>query len=165
MITNTTRIRTPRPRIHVIPVIAGVETRNIVARAGYGRRHDEDGSPRVTALQRAAIVLNAVVGPFVASSLGRRLVGGTLTMVTYRGRRSGKVVSIPVGYVHEGDEVEIGVALPDQKSWWRNFTGDGHPIAIRLDGVDRTGHAVARRGDDGLAHITVALDPVPAASP
>jgi hypothetical protein len=113
----------------------------------------------MTAFQRVAAAVNTLVTPLVASSWGRRLVGGTLTMVTYRGRRSGKVVSIPVGYVHEGDEVQIGVALPDQKSWWRNFTGDGHPIAIRLDGVDRTGHAVARRGDDGLAHITVALDP------
>jgi hypothetical protein len=116
----------------------------------------------VSALQYAAVAVNALVRPFVASPLGRRLVGGTLTMVTYRGRRSGRVVSIPVGYEHDGDEVRIGVALPDQKSWWRNFTGDGHPIAIRLDGVDRTGHAVARRGDDGLAHVTVALDPGPA---
>lgn len=113
----------------------------------------------MTAVQRAAAVMNAVVRPFVASSLGRRLVGGTLTLVTYRGRRTGKVVSIPVGYVHRGDEVLIGVEMPDQKVWWRNFTGDGHPIAIRLDGVDRTGHAVAERADDGQVHITVALDP------
>ncbi|MCD2194655.1 nitroreductase family deazaflavin-dependent oxidoreductase [Actinomycetospora endophytica] len=116
----------------------------------------------MTALQRVAIVVNAAVRPFVASPLGRRLVGGTLTLVTYRGRRSGRVVTIPVGYVHDGDEVHIGVELPDQKSWWRNFTGDGHPIAIRLDGVDRTGHAVARRADDGQVHITVALDAAPA---
>jgi hypothetical protein len=115
----------------------------------------------VTAVQRLALVVNAVVRPVVASSWGRRLVGGTLTLVTYRGRRSGRVVTIPVGYVHRGDEVEIGVEMPDQKVWWRNFTGAGHPIAIRLDGVDRTGHAVARRGDDGMVHIRVALDPVP----
>ena len=112
----------------------------------------------MTAFQRVAAAVNTLVTPVVASR-GPPTVGGTLTMVTYRGRRSGKVVSIPVGDEHEGDEVRIGVAMPDKKTWWRNFTGEGHPIAIRLDGVDRTGHAVARRGDDGLAHLTVALDP------
>jgi hypothetical protein len=113
----------------------------------------------VTALQRVAAAVNAVVRPVVASSWGPRLTAGTMTVVTYRGRRSGTVVSLPVGYVHDGDEVRIGVALPDQKSWWRNFTGDGHAISIRLDGADRTGHGVAHRGDDGLVHITVRLDP------
>lgn len=114
----------------------------------------------MTGFQRLAAAVNTLVRPFVASSLGRRLVGGTLTLVTYRGRRSGKVVTIPVGYVHRGEEVDIGVGMPDQKVWWRNFTGDGHPLAIRLDGVDRTGHAVARRGDDGTVHLTVTLDAV-----
>lgn len=113
----------------------------------------------MTALQYAAAALNTLVRPFVASSWGARLVGGTLTVVTYRGRRSGTVVSIPVGYVREGETVRIGVELPDRKSWWRNFTGDGHPLAIRLDGADRTGHAVAHRGDDGSVHVAVRLDP------
>jgi hypothetical protein len=112
----------------------------------------------VTALQRVAAAVNTVVRPVVASSWGRRLVGNTLTVVTYRGRRSDAVRSLVVGYEHAGDEVRIGVEMPDQKSWWRNFTGDGHPIAIRLEGVDRTGHAVARRGDDGMVHLTVRLD-------
>ena len=65
----------------------------------------------MTALQYAAAALNTVVRPFVASSWGARLVGGALTVVTYRGRRSGRVVSIPVGYVREGGTVRIGVCL------------------------------------------------------
>jgi hypothetical protein len=113
----------------------------------------------VTALQRIAAAVNTLVRPLVASSWGHRLVGSTLTLVTYRGRRSGTVVTIPVNYVREGDEVRVGVAAPDQKQWWRNFTGDGHPLSIRLDGVDRTGHGAAHRADDGLVHITVRLDP------
>lgn len=117
----------------------------------------------MTAVQRLAAAANTAVLPFLASSLGHRLVGGSLTVITYRGRRSGRVVSLPVGYRHQGQEVRIGVELPDQKAWWRNFTGDGHPLTIRLDGVDRTGHAVARRGDDGRVGITVTLDPEPAA--
>ncbi|NMO88556.1 hypothetical protein [Actinomycetospora sp. TBRC 11914] len=113
----------------------------------------------MSAFRRLAAAVSTVARPVVASSWGRRLVGGTLTVITYRGRRSGTVHSLVVGYEHEGDEVRLGVALPDQKRWWRNFTGGGHPLAIRLDGVDRTGHAVARRGDDGLVHLTVQLDP------
>ena len=116
------------------------------------------------ALQRAAAVVNSVVRPVVASSWGGRLVGGALTVVTYRGRRSGQVRSIPVGFVRTGDEVRIGVEFPDQKSWWRNFTGDGSPISIRLDGVDRTGHAVSRRDDGGRVRVTVRLDALPASS-
>ena len=99
----------------------------------------------MTALQWVAAAANTVIRPLVASSCGRRLVGGTLTLVTYRGRRSGTVVTLPVGYVHEGDEVRIGVELPDQKSWWRNFTGDGHPLSIRLDGADRPGRPTMPR--------------------
>lgn len=118
----------------------------------------------MNAFQRAAAAANTLVRPLVASSWGRRLVGGTLTLVTYRGRRSGRVVTVPVGYVHDGDTVHIGVAFPDQKSWWRNFTGEGHPISIRLDGVDRTGHAVSRRDDDGQVRITVALDALSASA-
>jgi hypothetical protein len=118
----------------------------------------------VNTLQRVAVAVNTVVRPLVASSWGRRLVGSSLTLVTYRGRRSGRVVTIPVSYAHDGDEVHIGVAYPDEKSWWRNFTGEGHPISIRLDGVDRTGHAAARRGDGGQVHITVALDALPASA-
>jgi hypothetical protein len=113
----------------------------------------------VTPFQRVAAAVSAVARPVVASSWGRRLVGNTLTVITYRGRRSGTVHSLVVGYEHEGDEVRLGVEFPDKKTWWRNFTGEGHPIAIRVDGVDRTGHAVATRGDDGMVHLTVRLDP------
>lgn len=113
----------------------------------------------MTPFQRLAAAVATVARPVVASSWGRRLLGGTLAVITYRGRRSGTVRSLVVGYEREGDEVRLGVAFPDRKTWWRNFTGEGHPLTIRLDGVDRTGHAVARRGDDGLVHLTVRLDP------
>jgi hypothetical protein len=48
---------------------------------------------------------------------------------------------------------------PDAKSWWRNFLGEGGPITLlRLDGVDRTGHAVADRDEKGRVTVTVQLD-------
>jgi hypothetical protein len=64
-----------------------------------------------------------------------------------------------VSYRRTGDEVTIGVALADAKSWWRNFLGDGGPISLRLDRTDRSGHAVARRDDRGRVTVAVRLDP------
>lgn len=86
------------------------------------------------------------------------MVSRHLTIVTYTGRRSGRTFSTPVGYRRAGDTVTIGVRLPDAKKWWRNFTGEGGPISLELDGVDRTGHAVARRDERGRVSITVRLD-------
>ncbi|WP_328649218.1 hypothetical protein OHS58_18795 [Amycolatopsis sp. NBC_00348] len=82
-----------------------------------------------------------------------------LTIVTYTGRRSGRTFSIPVGYRRTGDEVEIGVRIPGRKNWWRNFTGEGGPIAVELDGTDRTGHAIARQDAKGAVTVTVRLEP------
>ncbi|GAA3458805.1 hypothetical protein J2S66_000066 [Saccharothrix longispora] len=86
------------------------------------------------------------------------VVGRYLTVVTYTGRRSGRTFSTPVGYRRRGDDVTIRVGLPDAKTWWRNFTGAGGALSLRLGGVDRSGHAVARRDDKGRVTVTVRLD-------
>jgi hypothetical protein len=112
----------------------------------------------VTLLQIVAASVNRAVTPLVRSPLGSRLVGGSMTVVTYVGRRSGRSFSLPVGYRRDGDRVTIAVALPDQKSWWRNFSGDGAPIALRLDGRQRHGRGVARR-DRSQVQVDVVLDP------
>ncbi|MFV2017233.1 nitroreductase/quinone reductase family protein [Micromonospora sp. LOL_023] len=87
-----------------------------------------------------------------------RLVQRHLTVITYTGRRSGRTFSTPVGYRRTAGTVVIGVRLPEAKNWWRNFLGDGGPVSLHLDGVDRPGHAVARRDDRGRVTVTVALD-------
>ncbi|GGK68097.1 hypothetical protein Sme01_13290 [Sphaerisporangium melleum] len=79
-------------------------------------------------------------------------------MVTYTGRRSGRTFSTPVAFRRAGDTVTIDVMLPDSKTWWRNFADQGGPISLELDGVDRTGHAVAHRGKAGRVVVTVSLD-------
>ncbi|MBN6033978.1 hypothetical protein [Amycolatopsis sp. 195334CR] len=80
-----------------------------------------------------------------------------LTMVTYTGRRSGRTFTIPVGYRRTGNTVVIGVRGPGAKNWWRNFTGEGGPISVELDGADRPGHAIARRDEKGRVAVTVQL--------
>jgi hypothetical protein len=48
---------------------------------------------------------------------------------------------------------------PDNKTWWRNFLGEGGPITLlKLDGADRTGHAVTERDENGRVKVTVELD-------
>ena len=61
-----------------------------------------------------------------------------------------EAVSLPVGYRRCDDELLIGVAMPDAKTWWRNFLGEGGPVTVTLDGRERAGHAVATRDDGGV---------------
>ena len=87
------------------------------------------------------------------------LVRKTMINIRYVGRRSGKTIETPVGYRRSGNLVTINVMSPDNKVWWRNFLGDGGPITLlRLDGADRTGHAVADRDERGRVAVKVTLD-------
>ena len=104
------------------------------------------------------IVNNIFVGlidaPIVGSVVRRALIN-----IRYVGRRSGKTIQTPVGYRRAGDRIVINVVSPDKKTWWRNFLGEGGPITLlKLDGADRTGHALADRDDDGRVTVTVQLD-------
>lgn len=81
-----------------------------------------------------------------------------LTIVTYTGRRSGRTFSTPVAFRRVDDIVTIGVQMPDAKKWWRNFLAEGGPISLELDGIDRAGHAIARRDDKGRVTVTVRLE-------
>lgn len=104
------------------------------------------------------IVNKAASGLLDVPVLGR-LVGRSMVVVRYVGRRSGKTFEIPVGYRRSGDDVTIRVMAPDAKNWWRNFL-DGGPITlVDLDGRDRIGNAVASRDDRGRVTVTVHLTP------
>jgi len=108
-------------------------------------------SPVVPMVNRLAVAL------LDAPVLGR-IVGRGLVKIRYVGRRTGKTVELPVGYRRSGNDIVIGVAAPDAKTWWRNFLGDGAPIELLgLDGRDRIAHAVAHRDEQGRVSVTVNL--------
>jgi F420H(2)-dependent quinone reductase len=109
-------------------------------------------------LARMADVLNPRVAALTSSPRWGRLVGRGIVLLTYTGRRSGRTFTIPVGHKRTGDDVTIGVRLPDRKNWWRNFLGEGAPLSLRLDGADRPGHATARRDQRGRVTVQVHLD-------
>lgn len=101
-------------------------------------------------------VVNRVLNPglrlFLKGPLHHPLSGST-ALITVTGRKTGRVFTIPVAYSRDGDVVKIEVGWPERKRWWRNLTGPGAPVTIRLRGTDHTGHAVAH-GDE-LEGVTV----------
>ena len=104
------------------------------------------------------IVNKLFVGLIDAPILGPVVRRGLIN-IRYIGRRSGKTIQTPVGYRRSGDTITINVTSPDNKTWWRNFLGEGGPITLlKLDGQDRTGHAMADRDDQGRVKVTVQLD-------
>lgn len=109
-------------------------------------------------IMRAAPLFNAPVAAIASSPrLGARL-RRSVTLITYTGRRSGRTFSIPVAYRRRGDEnIDINANMPDAKTWWRNFVGDGAPISLTLDGAERAGHAVAHQDDKGRVTVRVRL--------
>ena len=110
-------------------------------------------------LLRAAALLNPPVAAIAASPrFGGALRRSNIALVTYTGRRSGRTFSIPVAYRRRDDEnIDIGANLPDAKTWWRNFLGDGAPLSVTIDGVERAGHGVAHRDDKGRVTVRVRL--------
>jgi hypothetical protein len=91
--------------------------------------------------------------PVIGSLVRRGMIN-----IRYVGRRSGKTIQTPVGYQRSGDGIVINVMSPDNKTWWRNFLGEGGPITLlKLDGEDRTGHAIASRDEKGRVKVAVQL--------
>jgi len=108
-------------------------------------------------LMRGAPLFNAPVTALAASPRFGALLRRSITMISYTGRRSGRTFSIPVAYRRRGDEIEIVPNMPDAKTWWRNFLGDGAPMSLTLDGIEQSGHAVAHRDENGRVTVRVRL--------
>ncbi len=107
--------------------------------------------------QRSAALFNKAVTPLLELPVIGERLGGSMAVLSYTGRRSGKAVSLPVSYKRHGDELVVGVQLPDQKGWWRNFTGEGGPLSVRIGGVEHPGTAIAKRDDKGAVTVHITL--------
>lgn len=107
---------------------------------------------------RAAPIFNAPVAAVLASPRLAGLANGTVAMLTYTGRRSGRTFSTPVAYRRAGDEIVINVNMPEVKTWWQNFLGEGAPLNLRIGEAEHSGHGIARRDDNGRVTVAVELD-------
>ena len=103
--------------------------------------------------QRVSAAVNVVVQPLIGAPIVGKLLGRSMTFITYVGRKSGRTFSAPVSYKRKGDHVTIGVAMPDKKSWWRNFYPEQGPIVLQLDGIDRPGEALAQPKRQGCLRL------------
>lgn len=111
----------------------------------------------VQPLMRTAPFLNTPVTAMANSRTLGWIVGRNLAVITYTGRRSGRTISTPVAYRRHGDGLQITANMPDAKTWWRNFLGQGAPLSVRIDGVEREGYAVSRRDAAGRVTVDVQL--------
>jgi hypothetical protein len=76
------------------------------------------------------------------------LASGRVMLITYRGRRTGRRITIPVSYRMSGSEIRIRVGQHSQKQWWRNLTTES-PVELQLRG--RPVQAMARAVQEGSA--------------
>jgi endonuclease YncB( thermonuclease family) len=68
------------------------------------------------------------------------LISGSILLITYKGRRSGKEYSAPLNYFRDGDT--LWVSSVRKRTWWRNFR-EKWPIRILLQRVEFEGRGEA----------------------
>jgi hypothetical protein len=54
-------------------------------------------------------------------SPGRRLIGGRVCALRFRGRTTSRVIELPVEYVRAGGRLVVLAGHGERKTWWRNF--------------------------------------------
>ncbi len=96
---------------------------------------------------------NPLIKRMLARGSGGPL-GKSLMLLRFKGIKTGRTFTTPVGYARAGDTVVI-VTLPTYR-WWRNIVG-GAEVEVRLNGRWRAGHARILVPSDADYDETVAL--------
>jgi len=84
-----------------------------------------------------------IVNPTMAAILRspfHRLLSNNLMLLSFKGHKSGKRYTIPVGYQQKGDRLYVF----SHAGWWKNLLGTA--VAVRLRG--KTMRGTARRLED-----------------
>ena len=119
-------------------------------------RHREDTMTRPR--RRPLALVNAFTRWILHVPLLRRLADRQVCELRFSGVKTGRPVVLPVMYARRADRVVVLVGGAGQKTWWRNFLGEGGPITLlKFDGQDRTGHAIASRDEKGRVKVAVQL--------
>ena len=100
-------------------------------------------------------LINPLVQLILKSPL-HPIMSGTVLLLMYHGRKSGRNYQLPVQYVQDGKTVYILPGAPEQKTWWRNLIG-GAPVQLVIRRKVITGQAELLRGQADEAAITNAL--------
>ena len=100
-------------------------------------------------------ILNHLVNPVVRAVLRsplHRLLSGSVMLITYTGRRTGKHCTIPVMYARAGGTLLVNVGMAERKRWWRNLQG-GAPVEVLVQRRSSRGLADAITGDQALTAL------------
>lgn len=93
----------------------------------------------VAFVRRRSSPANGVVLVVLRSPL-HRMLSSVLVELRLRGRRTGRVITLPVQYARDGEQLVVLPAHAERKLWWRNLL-DGADVSLRLGGTERAGRA------------------------
>lgn len=105
-------------------------------------------------------MLNPVMRLLLRSPL-HGLASGSIGILHFRGRRSGRSLDTPLSFMREGQTVWLLSARRTQ--WWRNFRGpEASPVEMEIAGQSYPGHARLFEGDsealrDGVRRFIAAV--------
>jgi deazaflavin-dependent oxidoreductase (nitroreductase family) len=88
---------------------------------------------------------NRLVNPLVRLLLRsrlHRLLSGSLVILSYQGRKTGRWRSLPCMYARDDQDLYVVPSQPDRKVWWRNLR-QPTLVRLRLQGRDLEGTATA----------------------
>ncbi len=108
---------------------------------------------RFRVMRRVIGALNPLMKRLIDSPLGGPM-NRQLLLLRYRGRKSGRTFTAPVGYVRDGDRI-VMVTSPTYR-WWPNFVG-GADAELRLPEGWRRGRVEVVLPDDPRYDEVVAL--------
>lgn len=81
------------------------------------------------------------------------VVSGRYVLLTFTGRKSGKIYMTPVQYIQAGEELYI--ITSEGYTWWKNLRG-GAEVMLHLRGKDYPGHAITSTDPQVLsAHVQI----------
>ncbi len=82
----------------------------------------------------------------------------TILLITFKGRKSGKMFTTPVSYSQHGDQVYVFT----HAAWWKNLRR-GEPVTLRIRGREFQGlpEAIAEDKQTVAAGLTAHLRKVP----
>jgi hypothetical protein len=83
----------------------------------------------------------------ILRSLLHKMLSNRFILLSFKGRKSGKIYTILVGYRCEGDVIEV--ITP--RGWWKNLRGANTPVMVLLKGQWCHGIAEAFHGDETVA--------------
>jgi deazaflavin-dependent oxidoreductase (nitroreductase family) len=73
---------------------------------------------------------------FILRSPMHGVVSKSVLLISFTGRKSGKIYTTPVDYSQDGDQVTIFT----HANWWKNLRGEA-PVTLRMRGRDLQGVA------------------------